>query len=200
MPRVNLSTVIFYRGDKDTHRPVEDEIELLGVDKLFFGLEFPSNGMTFLYGHRNPATSFFLEVAAKANKDAAIVDVQIEIDKWLRQKVDFSDSPESGLKSTRFLSIARAKREIVNTVSELMKDRLGDAKFRQDNWLKEGTEHPYLFGDVIKLPEFQHLAAIAYTVKTAEVGEVQVATLFDLSAIVEVNGGPMLVGKQFVLD
>lgn len=198
MSKVNLSTVLFYRGDDD-HKPTEAELVLAGVDNLFREVRFPEKGMTFLYGHNSPAIPHFLRYAGEIGLDSAVVDVHVEIGKWLRHKVDLSDSPECGLQHTRFLNVARAKRDVITKLEDVIVRQLGPARAAADDWPRSATSHPYLLDAVIELPEFQHLAVIAYSVKTAAAGDIQVATVFDDSAITSVNGGHRLIDVEIVL-
>lgn len=198
MSKVNLSTVIFYRGD-DEHKPVEDELALGGVEKLFPELRFPERGLNFLYGHNSPALPYCFTHAGSLGVDTAIVDVHVEIGKWLRHKVDFSESEDCGLVHTRFLNLSRAKKEILDSLESVVVKRLGGERAGMEKWPRGATTHPYLLDDVIKLQQFAHLAVIAYTVTTAAVGDLQVATVFDDSAITSVNGGHRLMGTRIVL-
>ncbi|MDU4254451.1 hypothetical protein [Pseudomonas sp.] len=198
MSKVNLSTVLFYRGDDD-HKPTEAELVLAGVGTFFREIRFPEKGMTFLYGHNNPAIPHFLRYAGDIGLDAAVVDVHVEIGNWLRHKVDLSDSPECGLGSTRFLNLTRAKRDVVDLLETVSVKQLGPERAAQDEFGRGATTHPYLMDSVIELPEFKHLAVVAYSVRTAAAGDIQVATVFDDSAITAVDGGHRLMDVQIVL-
>lgn len=198
MSKVNLSTVIFYRGD-DEHKPVEDELTLSGVEKLFPELRFPERGLTFLYGHNSPALPYCFKHAGTLGVDTAIVDVHVEIGKWLRHKVDFSEDEDCGLRHTRFLNLSRAKKEILDSMEAIAVRKLGGERAGMEKWPRGPTVHPYVLDDVIQAAEFSHLAVIAYTVITAAVGELQVATVFDDSTITSVDGGHRLLGTRLVL-
>lgn len=198
MSKVNLSTIIFYRGDAE-HRPVEDELALGGVEKLFPELRFPEGGLTFLYGHNSPALPYCFKQAGSLGVDTAIVDVHVEIGKWLRHKVDFSESDECGLRHTRFLNLSRAKKEILDSLEAVAVQKLGGERAGVEKWPRGPTSHPYLLDDVIKVSEFAHLAVIAYTITTAAVGDLQVATVFDDLAITSVDGGHRLMNTKIVL-
>ncbi|MDH0960925.1 hypothetical protein EGJ86_22160 [Pseudomonas sp. o96-267] len=198
MSKVNLSTVLFYRGDAE-HRPIEDELLLTGVEKLFPELRFPDGTMTFLYGYNSPALPYSFEHAGALGIDIAIVDVQVEIGKWLRHKADLSDSEECGLKQTRFLNLSRAKKEILDQLESIAVKRLGVERASAEAWPRGPTVYPYMLGSVLEHEEYSHLAVIAYTVMTATVGEVQVATVFDDSAIISVDGGHRLVDTRISL-
>lgn len=198
MSKITASTVLFYIGDEN-RRPLEKELLITGADKLFRGINFPSNGITFLYGHKNPAVAFFLRQAAQLNLEAAIVDVHIEIGLWGRQKIDFSDDPVRGLCHFNFLNLARAKKEVTSVIESLWVKELGAEVASKEDWPKGGTRHPYLFEKLIKLPEFKHLTAIAYMIKTAEVGDVQVVTVFDDETIVGYRAEHLLDSVELVL-
>lgn len=198
MSKVNLSTVLFYRGDAE-HKPVEDELTLSGVDKLLPELRFPERGITFLYGHNSPALPYSFKEAGRLGVDTAIVDVHVEIGRWLRHKVDFSDNEDCGLRYTRFLNLSRAKKEILDELEKVAVMRLGGERAGAEKWPRGPTTHPYLLDDVIRLDQFKHLAVIAYTVTTAAVGDLQVATVFDDETIASVDGGHRLLGTLIVL-
>ncbi|CAM5370599.1 hypothetical protein SSTU70S_02816 [Stutzerimonas stutzeri] len=197
MSKVNLNTVLLYRGDFQL-KPLEKELPLEGVEKLFRGIQFPSRGVTFLYGHRNPAIPFFLEQAATLGLQAAVVDIHVEIGKWIRQKVDLSDDDERGLQFTQFLSLVRAKNEVTDLLDAVWLQELGPERAGDDS-PKKGTKYPYLFDKVIDQEPFAHLKVIGYNIETVEVGVVQVATLFDLDAVVGCDGGTRLAEVDLIL-
>lgn len=197
MSRVNLNTVLLYKGDEQL-RPVSSTLALEGIDKLFPSLTFPSKGRTFLYGHRNPALPYLLKAHAGARLHRAVVDVEVEIGVWLRQKVDISDDPESGIKHTRFMSVPRAKVGLLERLDENWKEALAQAGLPKDDTLRGATRYPHLLDEVIELPEFKHLAVISYHVYSEELqGQFQAATVFDLDAIMAVEGGADLQGVTF---
>ncbi|MBA1280217.1 hypothetical protein [Stutzerimonas stutzeri] len=198
MSKVNLSTALFYRGDAE-HKPVEDELMLTGVDKLFPELRFPEQGITFLYGHNSPALPYSFKQAGQLGVDTAIVDVHVEIGRWLRHKIDFSDNEECGLRFTRFLNLSRAKKEILDVLEDVVVDRLGGERAGAEKWPRGPTTHPYILDEVIRMDAFKHLAVIAYSVTTAAVGDLQVATVFDDEAITSVDGGHRLLGTVIAL-
>lgn len=198
MSKVNLSTVLFYRGDED-RKPTEAELVLSSVDNLFREVRFPSKGMTFLYGHNGPAITHFLRYAGEIGLDSAVIDVHVEIGNWLRHKVDLTDSPECGLRHSRFLNVARGKKDVMAVLEQLFVDKLGPERAAADEWPRAATNHAYLLDDVIDLPQFKHLAVIAYKVHTAAAGVIQVATVFDDSCITMVDGGHRLVDVPIVL-
>lgn len=198
MSKVNLTTLLFYRGDSN-HCPIDKELPLEGMEKLFRGIQFPSRGMTFLYGHRNPAPPYFMQQAAAIGLDVALVDVHVEIGKWLRHQVDLSDQDDRGLRFTRFLNVARATKDVTDRLQGVWVKQLGGERAGQEGWPKGATRYPYLLDQVMELPEFAHLAVIAYNIQTAELGSVKVATLFDDTAIEVVDGGSKLAHTDIVL-
>lgn len=198
MSQVNLNSVCFYKGDS-AHRPIETELPLEGIDRLFPKLIFPSKGVTFLYGHRNPALPYLLRIASVGGQDAAIIDIHVEIGKWLRQKVDFGDDPDSGISQTRFLSISRAKKPVLDMFDGHWQKRMKEDGVAFDDWPKGPTKYPQYLDEIVALPEFKHLAVIAYSVTTPEVGSFQVATVFDKESIVLYDGGHLLQNVQMVI-
>lgn len=198
MSQVNLNTVIFYKGDAE-HKPVAKELPLAGIDHFFPPLTFPARGMTFLYGHRNPAIPYLLNLAGLGEQDAAIVDVHVEIGNWLRQKVDFSDSPDSGLQGTEFLSVLRAKKEIVDDLSAAWVGLCKAKGLPVEDWPRKPTALPHLLDVVMSGERYNHLSVIAYTVDTPQIGPFQVATVFNLDAITLYDGGSLLQDVDLVL-
>ncbi|HCF5748609.1 hypothetical protein DY969_25870 [Pseudomonas aeruginosa] len=191
MSQVNLTTVAVYKGDAE-HMPLDTELPLSGIDRYFPPLTFPSKGITCLYGHRNPALVYLHQYAALAKQDSAAVDVTVEIETWLRQKVDFSDAADSGLKVTRFLSVARAKKEITDYIDKHWLELTKKYGLPAEDFPRTPTRYPHLLDEIITLEPFKHLAVIAYTVETPQVGQFQVATIFDLDAITLCDGGAFL--------
>lgn len=197
MSKVNLSGVLYYDGDEQ-RRPVEKQIALEGIDKLFPSVRFPQKGMTFLYGHRNNAVPYLLDLGGHLKKDAVVIEVHVEIGKWLRQKVDLSSGEESGLSHTRFLNINRAKRDLVDRISDVWVKHLDPSA--DPEWPKGATLNPWILDHLIEGAEFRHLAVIAYQVKTAEVGVFQCATIFDFDAVETIDGGWRLMETDMVLQ
>ncbi len=198
MSKVNLNSVIFFRSDAD-RRPEDAEIRLEGIERFFKGITFPAKGRTFLYGHRNTALPYLLKLPVENGLSTATLDIHVEIGKWLRQKVDLSDDPEFGLKFTNFLSVARAKKPIMDLLESHWAYNLGESYQEREEWPRGATRHPELLDSLIERPEFKHLSVIAYTVKTAEADEFQVATVFNTDAIESVEGGWRFQEVQFVL-
>jgi hypothetical protein len=197
MSKIVLQTVLTYRGDAE-HRPLDKELSLTGIEKLFVGVEFPVGGPTFLYGNRNPGIPFLRELAEKLGRQAAVVDLHVEIGKWFRHKLDLSEDPDKGIRFANFLSVARSNRDVLAIMQEEWLRVLGPDRNLDDGWPKQATSHPYLIDNVKALPEFKHLDVIAYTVRTT-IGEVQVATVFDLDKIVLVDGGQRLKDTEIYI-
>lgn len=87
MSKINLTTVLWYEVDKGG-RPVDPTLSLLGVEGRFPSVNFPVNGRTFLYGHRNAGEAFLLKEAHKYGLSASIVHIRVDIGNWLSQKLD----------------------------------------------------------------------------------------------------------------
>ncbi|RMN17142.1 hypothetical protein ALQ64_03120 [Pseudomonas cannabina] len=198
MSKVNLNTILLYRGDAE-HRPVDKELPLSGVEKLFMGIQFPSKGITFLYGHKCPAIPYFRDYAGTIGLDAAMVDIHVEVGQWFRHKIDLSDSPDRGLCNARFLNIARARREVTDIMEKVWIQELGPERAAEEDWPRLPTAYPAFFDSVHDLPEFRHLDVIAYTIQTVEVGPIQVATVFNLDAIETFDAGFKFEGTDLVL-
>ena len=198
MSQVNLNGVVFYLGDAD-RKPMVTEMPLTGIEKFFPDTRFPAKGITFIYGHRNPAIPYLLRLASIGKQEAVILDVDVEVGNWLRMKIGLTDDPDSGLANTRFLSVHRARRDILDVLEKYWFDNLPIEIVRDSSEPGVSTAHPYLFDGVLSLDAFKHLAVIAYSVKTPEIGVFQVATVFDKDAIFQCNGGHILHDVSFVL-
>jgi hypothetical protein len=187
MPQISVSTVLFYKGDEHLF-PVDDELELEGIDKRFKGLRFPSKGRTFLYGHNNPGGNYLLGLGPVVGLEAIKVDASVEIEKWIKHKITFADDEERGLGYSRFLSFARATKDVLEGIDDACRDRSKGTIFGE----KGSVAHPEHLDALVDDPRFKHLWVIAYTVDTKEVGRMQVATVFDLEAITEIQGSSIL--------
>lgn len=189
---------MLYRGGDD-RKPVDSVLPLAGIESFFPELRFPRMGMTFLYGHSSPAISYLLASGSERGLDSSIVDVHIEIGKWMCHKIDMSDNPESGLMNTRFLNIARSRVELAEYIERETVKVVGADVLGSDGWVRGATAFPWLMDTVIQLPEFKHLSVIAYRIKTDRFPELQVATVFDLDAIAVVDGGHHLIGTTIAI-
>lgn len=200
-----MNAVLFYPCDARL-RPVKKELALEGVERMFRGITFPNKGLTFLYGHRNPGISYLMQNTraytpedATSEYRAALIELHVEIGKWMRHQASLDDDPERGLRYTRFLNVARAKNEVSDILAGLWVRHLGGEFAGKEGWPKGPTKHPHLLDYAIDLPEFKHLAAIAYTVDTEEIGPVKVATVFDFGAIESIESGPDMSEVEIVL-
>lgn len=198
MSKINLETILVYQGDSE-RRPLVKELELKGVEAFFPELRFPSKAMTFLYGHANPGRACIGRIAGEQLMDYAEVSMAADIGNWLRQKVDFSDSPESGLASTRFFNVVRGKADVISALEKIAVSALGEA-VHEDGFPRGATRHPYVLDSVMEDERFKHLAVIAYSVETKAVGRMQVASVFDLDVIVEFDRTSFLRDVELYLD
>ena len=191
MSKINLTTVVWFQAGKDG-RPIGPTVTLEGVESRFPSVQFPKNGITFLYGHRNPGEAYLLKKASEENCSACIVQIPVEIGLWLRDKVGFeTDDPNKGIENTGFFALVRAKKEVMDAVRSVWKKNARE-------FPKHGTKYAYLFDQVMQLDKFKHLKVISYTVNTLEAGEFQVATVFDLSAIEGITPVHILKDVQIV--
>jgi hypothetical protein len=195
MSKINLTTVVWFQAGKDG-RPIGPTVTLEGVESRFPSVQFPKNGITFLYGHRNPGEAYLLKKASEEGFAACIVQIPVDIGLWLRDKVGFaSDDPNKGIENTGFFALVRAKKEVMDAVMSVWtKNKLP----RIESFPKGGTRYAYLFDQVMQMEKFKHLKVISYTVNTLEAGEFQVATVFDLSAIEGITPVHVLKDVQIV--
>lgn len=197
MSRVALKTVLYYRAKDDGCSPLDANIVVEGVETYFPDIPFPEKGKTFLYGHRNPALLHLLR-HAPPGKSAEILTVEAEIGEWLRQKADMNENSDYNIKKTGFLSLARAKRDIVDLFERLMVREKGAEFAGEDGFPRRGTRYPRILDSVIDLPEFSHLSVISYTVLDPAVGEFQVATVFDEQSYADADAGVRFDEVSFI--
>lgn len=196
MSKVRLETVLYYAGGQD-RRPIEKEIPLVGLDGLFRNVSFPTKGPTFLYGNNNPATAYLLKKAVQMKQCAALVEIDVDIGKWHRHKTDLTDNPESGLQFTNFLSVMRAKKDLIELISKVWVQNIDPAE--DTEWPRGPTVKPFLLDKLVEYPEFEGLAVIAYPVLTHEVGVIQCATVFNTDNIQSYDGGYLLQETDITL-
>lgn len=197
MSKINLTTVLWYQPGKD-RRPIMPTLALEGVESRFPSVKFPTNGITFLYGHRNPGEAYLLKEAPKHDLMPAIVQVPVDIGNWLRNKAGFApDDPERGIEHTGFLAMSRAKKEVTDAVDSVWVRNLPPG---HEDFKRNGTRFANFMDEVILMDKFKHLNVIAYTINTKEAGEFQVATLFNLSAIESVTHGQLLSGVDITCE
>lgn len=197
MSRVALKTVIYYRAGSDGCTPLDSSIAVEGIEAYFPDIPFPEKGKTFLYGHRNPALLHLLK-CAPADMSAEILTIEAEIGDWLRQKADLNETSDFNIKKTGFLSLARAKRDIVDVLENLMVKEKGAEYTGVDGFPRRGTRYPRILDKVIEIPDFRHLSVVSYTVLDSVVGEFQVATVFDEAAYAAADAGTRFEGVQFI--
>lgn len=195
MSKINLTTVLWYQAGHDG-RPIGPTVTLEGVESRFPSIKFPNKGITFFYGHRNPGEAYLLKEASQSGFSASIAQIPVDIGLWLRDKVGFApDDPQRGIEHTGFFSVARAKKEILDVLEVVWRHK--QPKFIED-FPKGATRFADVFDDLVEMEKFQHLKVIAYTVRSEEAGEFQVATVFDLSAIEGVTCGHLFNDVQIV--
>jgi len=197
MSKINLTTVLWYQAGKD-RRPILPTLALEGVESRFPSVKFPSSGITFLYGHRNPGEAYLLKEAPKHDLTPAIVQVSVDIGNWLKNKAGFApDDPERGIEHTGFLAMSRAKKEVTDAVESVWERNL---PLEHEDFKRTGTRFANFMDDVILMEKFKHLSVIAYSINTKEAGVIQVATLFKLSAIDGVTCGQLLSGIDITCE
>ena len=183
MQKVKVETVLFYKRGDDG-RPTTSEMRVEGIESLFKSVRFPKDGMTFLYGHRNPAISYLLEYAGFSGLGAAIVDVHVDIGRWPRFKAHLGDDPDRGLRYTGALSMPRVLKEVIDKINEVAEAAVGTPIVE-----KGIVTNPEALDHVMKDDAFKHLVLVTYMIETTEVGPLRVATVFDIDKILEATTG-----------
>jgi len=186
MPQISVSTVQFFKAGPDG-LPVDDELQLSSVDKRFPDLRFPAKGRTFLYGHANPGVNYLVNMAAAVELESAPTEISVEIENWVKHKIRLSAEPGRGIFTTRFLSLSRATKEVIELIQEIC-DKPNSPMFTDNGRVKFPERLDLLMDNEF----FKHLWVIAYTVETQAIGAVQVATLFNEDAVVEIATSPQL--------
>lgn len=194
MPRISASTVIFYQGDENSF-PVESQLVLDGIDERFDGLVFPSNGRTFLYGHNNPGWKHLVKLGSAAGLEVLTLEISVEIERWIRHKINLGNDPDYGLAFTRFLSLSRATKEVVTAIDGVCTKPGGLQTFG----VRDTVVNPQNLERLRDDERFAHLWALAYTVETIEVGRMQVVTIFEFDAIEEIQGSGIIDSVDIVL-
>lgn len=197
MSRVALKTVLYYEAAEDGCSPLESCIYVEGIEKSFPDIPFPTKGKTYLYGHRNPALLHLLKKTPK-NKSSEILTIEAEIGEWFRQKADMEAGSEFSVAKTGFLSLARAKRDIISLCEQLMCEQKGVDFASEDGWPRKGTRYPRVLDAVIDHPSFSHLAVVSYSVHDKVVGDFQVATVFDEKSYADADAGARFEGVKFI--
>jgi len=194
MPKISVGTVLFYKGDADRF-PLESEVVLEGVDRRFEGVRFPTKGKTFLYGHNNAGSNHLIRLGPLVGLEAIHAEITVEIEQWIRHKVNLSNDPERGLMHSRLLSFARATKEVLEAVDQVCSPEVGESIFGA----KGVVVHPQALDALLDDDRFKHLWVVAYTVDTREIGRVQVATVFNMDAVDEIQTGSELDAVEFLI-
>lgn len=197
MSRVALKTVLYYEAAGDGCSPLESYIDVEGIEASFPDIPFPAKGKTYLYGHRNPALLYLLKQTPKG-RSSEILTVEAEIGEWFRQKAGMDTGSEYCVSQTGFLSLARAKRDIIDLCERLMCEQKGVEFANEDGWPRKGTRYPRVLDAVIEHPSFSHLAVVSYSVHDKNIGDFQVATVFDEKSYVDADAGARFEGVRFV--
>lgn len=193
MSKVNLTAVVWFQAGEDG-RPIAPSVYLQGIDIRFPSVKFPKKGITFFHGQRNPGVSYLLSEAERYGMAAALVEIPVEIGPWIGNKLTLEDDPERGLKYAGFFSASRIKKDVSDALEVIW--RKCTANELPD--FKVGLKEPVCFDTVIHNKAFKHLKAISYNINTAEIGTVQVATIFDLSAIGDVSTSQLLNDVEII--
>lgn len=193
MPQISVNTVQFFKAGPNG-LPVEKELELASIDGRFVGIRFPAEGRTFLYGQSNPGVNYLLGLAPAVGLEAVQSEITVDIERWVKHKIRLSDDPERGTTSTRFLSFSRATKEVIERIDELCSGT--NLSIFGENGV---VVNPSSLIGIMKDDFFKHLWVIAYTVETKEVGRMQVATVFNMDAVVDISTSSVLSSVEIVI-
>ena len=193
MPQISVNTVQFFKAGPNG-LPVEKELELASIEGRFLGIRFPAAGRTFLYGQSNPGLNYLLGLAPAVGLEAVQAEVTVDIERWAKHKLRLSNDPERGMTSTRFLSFSRSTKEVTERIDELCSGP--DQPIFGPNGV---VTDPSRLAAIMKDDLFKHLWVIAYTVETKEVGRMQVATVFNMDALVDISTSAVLSAVEIIL-
>lgn len=176
---VGLKTYFIY----DEYRPPA-HVTIEQADFLLAeGVTLPRSGQTFLYGTRGTqhVLGRVLVNAHDANLDACIVDVRVDVGRWINRKQDFDTLDE--LKFFKFPDRTRASlMDDLNQRWRLLLDRHG---LPQDDFPRHGSDHMHLLDEIIQQPPYDQLHVIGFPLRTV-VGWTQAALVVNPQAITEV--------------
>lgn len=178
----NLTTLMVYPVAKLSGDSSGDKMAITGIEQFFPDLAFPQNGITFLYGARNPAYAYIGSLESAEGMVQMLVDVKVNIGRWIRQKVSLDDG-DSAVANTRMLNLASARGDIIELANRLGHEVAKDSLPVDDKWPRGATGLPWLTSVLHAHPMFSHLSVIVYKVAHEVIGSFQVATVFDLGAI-----------------
>tara|TARA_R110001592_G_scaffold33503_12_gene116009 strand:+ start:1290 stop:1871 length:582 start_codon:yes stop_codon:yes gene_type:complete len=193
MPQISVNTVQFFKAGPDG-LPIENELELASIDGRFVGIRFPIEGRTFLYGQSNPGVNYLLGLAPAVGLEAVQAELTVDIEHWIKHKIRLSNDEERGTTATRFLSFSRATKEVLDRIDVLSLD--SETSIFGENGV---VLNPSLLSNILHDDLFKHLWVIAYTVETKEVGRMQVATVFNMDAVVDISTSSVLSDVQIVI-
>jgi len=163
------------------------------------GVRLPDVGHTFLYGYK---TSRFIlgsaiSRAMDRNREFCLINAEARIGIWNPNKIRLETLAE-----TRFVNLPnRANKELLNDIREKWVGLLEQhgLSARSDQFPRKPSPNMHLLGDLIKIPPYDRLTALAYHVDTT-LGVANLVTVFrpeDL-LMVDVNSiHPVEVNFEF---
>lgn len=138
----------------------------------FRGIQFPASGKTFLYGMAEPVGNFLIN---HRGTEGSVRELAVSVP-WRREKARLDDL------ECRFFNAHRVDDEFSEFLATFWQERIGGFPLRLDNFPGE-TTHPYILDELVNLPRFSNLDAVAYSVNTYELSRVHVITIFNKSIV-----------------
>lgn len=138
----------------------------------FRGIQFPASGKTFLYGMADAVGRFLI---GQRGTEGVVRELAVNV-LWQRDKARLSDL------DCRFFNAHRVDDEFADFLADFWQERIGGFPLRLDNFPGE-TTHPYILDELVNLPRFNNLDAVAYSVNTYELSRVHVITIFNKSIV-----------------
>lgn len=244
---ITLSTQHFYSADS-RGKAIDVRQRIQGIQSFFPELRFPQKGQTFFYGNDYVVLRHVMKKTAQQKKEweeanamlrneqtqseqnlffprtdlhfsESEVELNVNINHWVRGKIDLTDHPETGVHNTSFINLdqSRSKSDIHNYLSEqsvpwLSRHGIDPSLYKiSAKSLKQGksvsfyrilADHPFLLDYIIDLPEFSHANVIACRVNCTDLaaGYFVAATLFRPESVASVDGYQGMRHCQFELE
>jgi hypothetical protein len=190
--KMQLKTYGSYRKD------LANEIAIVPKDfsDILPGYTFPSNALTALHGHNNGTgiAGASIMAAKEAGLATNMFEFFITSKRWTIQLIGIHETPNSpALKDVNVLRLDRCRKDVRAIVSfywtEFIKtidldDSAKGMLIEQDPMF--ATQRPDFIGFLHARPEFDHLDAITYRVRTPY-GLISMASVFSKSCLSEIT-------------
>ena len=194
-----LATFFFYSEDEDDKETVVLPRDLSAV---FPSMPFPKGGMTALYGFNNTSgvLNSAIQIADNLGVSIAKIEVIIDNNKWTSQNISFEATDVApALGEINFLSLTRVRADVAKKVRQYWEEFYGSSDLPDTEEKPcRATARPDLVARLREKPEFSHLDAISYNVKTP-LGFVGMATVFNPKVVISIKEAYSTLNAEYVL-